>query len=128
MKKLMIVALAVCTSAVALAAPRPFSSNKPYKDMTDEEKAIRHQEAMRNRLEHFGENIVKPGSQKGRIAFVNAQSVVGESTITNVIAQLTRQRKYNVKCVKDTGDKTTPANATADPRTENPTIQSFFMR
>ncbi len=110
MKKLMIVALVFCAEVTAQA--KPFSSNKPYNQMTEEEKAVRRQEAMRNRLEHFGGDMIKPGSQKGRILFVNGQSAVKEDEIKAVIASVTRQFKYNVACVADSGEKVTPANAT----------------
>ena len=109
MNKLILATTVAIVGAMAFA--KPFSSNKPFNEMTEEEKAVRRQEARQNRLEHFGEDMIKPGSQKGRIVFVDCQTVVGTNDFDKVISAVTWKFKYKVECVKGTGDKVTPANA-----------------
>lgn len=109
MKKCVVAVYAVLVSATLLG--KPFSSNKPYSEMTEEEKVIRRQEAKQNRLERLGGDIVKPDSQKGRIVYIDEQNIIGEEVFRAVVNAVTRQFKYRVDYVKGTGDDVTPMNA-----------------
>ena len=76
------------------------SDAKPYKQMTQEEKQRRIAEVQRRRLLHYGDTIAKPGSQKGKIVFVDAQSKVSDVLMKEYVDKLSRLTKLNILLTK----------------------------
>lgn len=111
MKQLIVLACAAICTVSVVAKDRPFSSNKPLSEMTPEERAIRHKEAAQNRLEYYGGKVSKPGSQKGRILFVDACAESKDAAVASVIESETKMFKFKVECVKNAGEKPSPKNA-----------------
>lgn len=114
MKKL-VCALAVCAMTLAVVAADKKSSlpSKPLDQMTPEEREARRAEVMERRLRHFGENMVKPGSLKGKIAIVNGQKTVDKAELTKVVDAVCKFNKYDFVLTDDSGDAATPMNAGA---------------
>ena len=117
----------VFISCAFVVCAKPFSSNKPYSEMTPEERAIRHKEAEENRQEYFGGKVEKAGSQKGRILIVD-ESVDGKGlAINEVINSLTSQFKYNIESLREVGGETTPLDASKKLKEKNANIAIFVV-
>ena len=106
----------IFTAAVALSISG-FSADKkdpyvPFDKLPPEVQKQRIAQAQENRLRRHGGDIVKPGSQKGTILFVNGQTSVPSAELQKMVDQLVAQSKLNVKIVDDR-EKVTPKNAAA---------------
>ena len=78
----------------------------PVKELTPEEHAIRSDHIRRVRLRIFGEDVVKPNSQQGKIVFVNAQSKLSQAEIETAVAALYKSAKFKFEVVAGSaGDK-----------------------
>lgn len=75
--------------------------------MTEKERAERREQILRV----TGGMVVKPGSQQGRIAYVNAQSKIPSAMITDCVAQLVNQTRFNITI--ESGDAVTYSTALA---------------
>ena len=73
--------------------------------MTEEQKA-----ALNTRISILkgGEKIVKPGTQRGTVAIVNAQGRASEQWILSAIKYLARETRFNIVCVKGDFDYSSP--------------------
>lgn len=102
MKKLLIVATIIVT-AMAFAEPRSIEEimNTPVNELTPEEHAIRTAHVKDTKLRIFGEDIIKPGSQQGRIAIVNAQDKLPALEIDKTVAMLYRCAKFKFDIMKE---------------------------
>ena len=109
MRKLLFSSFVGCLTVVAFA--KPFSTDKAYKDLTDEEKVVRLAEARANRLAHFGEKIDKPNSQQGKIVFVDAKLDDFAEDYKKIVSSLLVLGKYNISVVKGEGESVSSKNA-----------------
>ncbi len=64
------------------------------------------------RTAHLGGTLIKPGSQQGRILFVNAQKIVPQTAFTNLTVELAALSRLNIAMIRDE-EKITPMNAAA---------------
>ena len=88
MKKILVTCVSVLLAAGALA------------ENTAEQKAAYNIVSSR-RLERFGGALIKPGSQQGSVAFVNAQSIVPHEAFTNLTVSLAAQSRLNIRLEKE---------------------------
>ena len=70
----------------------------PAKDRptTPEEVALRKQWMAKRRYEHFGGELVKPGTQKGEISIVDCQSAVDKGVLDEAISYLIKETRFNI--------------------------------
>ena len=80
----------------------------PAKDRptTPEQLALRKAWAERRRYEHFGGEVVKPGTRKGQIAIVDSQKSVSANIIEEGVAYLVKETRFDV--VRKTGEFSLP--------------------
>lgn len=115
MKKLLFAFAIVSTAVASIAAPRSISEimKTPVKDLTPEEQAIRTEHMKATTLRLFGEDIVRPGSQKGEIAFVNAQTKLPAAEIAAVTDLLVKATKLKFVQVTEPAPKCSLERAAA---------------
>lgn len=96
MKTLVASAAVAVAVMAALAEPRSIKEimKTPVKDLTPEEHAIRTKHMKETKLRIFGEDIVKPGSQQGKIAIVNAQKKLPAGEVDAAVAMLYKCAKF----------------------------------
>ena len=101
--------VASITLAVAAALARPRSIKEimktPVNDLTPEERVLRTEHMKETKLRIFGEDVVKPGSQKGKIVFVNAQGWLPEAEIESAVAMIRKCAKFNLAVQTGGGEK-----------------------
>ena len=87
----------------------------PVKELTQEEHAIRSEHMRQVRLRIFGEDVVKPKSQQGKIVFVNAQSKLPQAEIEIAVAALYKSAKFKfeVTAASDEGKRSIDRAASA---------------
>lgn len=78
------------------------------KKLTPEERAARHEQILRA----TGGRIIRPGSQQGRIAFVNAQRRIDAKFISEAPVKIEKATRFNVT-FEDYADKVNAENAAA---------------
>lgn len=66
----------------------------PVAELTQEERALRSQRVKERKLRIFGGNVIKPNSQTGSIAFLNAQTVLPGSEIDATVEMLYKTAKF----------------------------------
>ena len=83
----------------AFSAPKTIKEimKTPVKDLTREEYALRSEHIRKVKLKIFGGDVVKEGSQKGEILFLNSQKKLDKSEIETAIAALYKSAKFNFK-------------------------------
>ena len=100
-----------------LAAPRSIEEimKTPVKELTPEEHALRSEHIRKVRQRIFGDDIVKPNSQQGKIVFLNAQDKLAHNEIENAVAALYKcvKFKFEVKADKPDGKRPTDRAALA---------------
>lgn len=81
----------------ALSAPKTIKEimKTPVKDLTPEEYAQRTAHIKEIKLKIFGGDVVKPGSQKGKIVFLNSQKMLDKSEIETAVSTLHKSAKFN---------------------------------
>lgn len=62
------------------------------------------------RMARLGGALFKPGSQQGVIVFVNGQSLVPQSALTNLTVEIAKESRLHIKMISDP-EKVTPKNA-----------------
>ena len=107
MKKLIAVCVLTASLLPAAAAQRTLEEimNTPVKDLTPEEHAIRTSHIKSVRLRIFGEDVVKPNSQQGKIAFVNAQARLPQTEVEAAVATLYKSAKFKYEVKEDKLDE-----------------------
>ena len=81
--------------------------SKPYDPAKDrptspEQAAMRKAWVEKRRQEHFGGELVKPGSRKGQIVVVNCQKAVDTAILDEGIAYLVKETKFDI--IRGTGE------------------------
>ena len=117
MKNLLITLFLVSGVLSTLAAPRSIEEimKTPVKELTPEEHALRSEHIRKVRQRIFGDDIVKPNSQQGKIVFLNAQDKLAHNEIENAVAALYKcvKFKFEVKADKPDGKRPTDRAALA---------------
>ena len=105
--KTLVASITIAVAAAALAGPRSIKEimKTPVNDLTPEERVIRTEHMKETKLRIFGEDVVKPGSQKGKIVFVNAQGRLPESEIESAAAMIRKCAKFNLAVQTGGGEK-----------------------
>ena len=103
MKYQVFVSAVIATIFAFAAETQPQPKQKRVKDMTPEEYAKYHLEVQARRLKRTGGYVVRPGSQKGKIVFYNAQKLVPAEKLDENVKMLARETKYNI--VMSEGEK-----------------------
>ena len=101
MRHLLAFALLLTMAMVSFGATRPIEEimKTPVKELTPEEHAIRSEHIKRVRTRIFGENVVKPNSQQGKIVIVNEQSKLPNAEIEAAVAAIYKCAKFNFEVV-----------------------------
>ena len=63
---------------------------------TPEEIQLRKQWVLKRKYEHFGGELVRPGTQKGQIAIVNCQDSVTSKILSEAISYLVKETRFNI--------------------------------
>ena len=63
---------------------------------TPEERQLRKQWVLKRRYEHFGGELVRPGTQKGQITVVNCQDAVSPEILNEAISYLVKETRFNI--------------------------------
>ena len=84
--------------SLAATAEEPKKPYDPAKDRptTPEELALRKQWIAKRRYEHFGGDLVKPGTMKGVIAVVNCQKSADASILGEAVAYLKKETRFDI--------------------------------
>ena len=83
-------------------AKRPYDPSK-QRPTTPEEKLLRKQWIEKRRYEHFGGDMVRPGSQKGQITIVEGESAAVVDKINSLVAeQEAKGTRVAVLCAEET--------------------------
>lgn len=103
MKRLVVSMATALTAIAAVAASRSIKEimKTPVKDLTPEEHALRTAHMRETKLRIFGENIIKPGSQQGKIAIVNAQDKLAAGEVDAAVAMLYNCAKFRFDVTMD---------------------------
>ena len=106
MKRMLASALILSAFLTATGATRTIEEimKTPVKDLTPEEHALRTEHIKAMRLKVFGGDVIKPNSQKGKIAIVNAQGQLPEQEVDAAVAMLYKCAKFNFDVEPGTGD------------------------
>ena len=97
MKKTTMLVFVAVVGLTALSAPKTIKEimKTPVKDLTPEEYALRTAHVREVKLKIFGGDVVKPGSQKGKIVFLNSQKKLDKSEIEAAVGTLHKSAKFN---------------------------------
>ena len=95
MKRSLMQCLAIFMAATAFCV-----EIKNKREYTPEEKAARKAAAKEAMLKKTGGIIVKPGTRKGMIAFIDTQTRLSETNIQFVVDALAAKTRYDIKYVK----------------------------
>lgn len=90
----------------------------PVKELTQEEHAMRSEHIRQVRLRIFGEDIVKPNSQQGKIAFINAQSKLPQAEIETAVAALYKAAKFKFEVMAVSDEEKRPIDRAASACTD----------
>lgn len=109
MKYLLTIAVALLGTALTYGAVRSIEEimKTPVKELTPEEHAMRTEYIRKVRTRIFGENVVKPNSQQGKIVFVNAQSKLPLPEIESAIAAIYKCAKFKFEIKVDAAQRPT---------------------
>lgn len=80
----------------------------PVKELTPGERAIRSEHMRKVKLRIFGEDVVRPDSQQGRIVFVNAQRKLPQAEIEAAVGTLYKNVKFNFEVKTDNREGSRP--------------------
>ena len=86
--------------AVLMAVAAFCVEAKPKKEYTPEEKAERKAAAKEAMLKKTGGVIIKPGTRKGVVAFIDTQSRLAETNVRFVVDALASKTRYDIRYVK----------------------------
>lgn len=103
MKKLLFGCMLAC--AFSLIADE---AAVPKKELSEGEKAARREEMMKRFMTKTGGWIIKPGSQTGKIVYVNCQSKADKSWLDESIAYFQKETKYNIQYEDGSFDLNSP--------------------
>lgn len=107
MKNILLSFTGIVMAISALGATRSIEEimKTPVKDLTPEEYTLRTEHVKAMRLKVFGGDVIKPNSQKGMIAIVNAQEQLPKAEIEATVAMLYKCAKFNFVVQSGTGEK-----------------------
>ncbi len=106
MKKIFITLSLVTSTFCIHAADAIKPLTVPFHQLPKAEQEARIVKAQKNRLIRTGGEITKPGSQKGKILFINGQSLVSTAEIDKVVNALVDRTRLNI-AVSNSAEKIT---------------------
>ena len=120
MKTLLSAVVVLAIGLSSFGAPRTLKEilKTPVKNLTPEEYAIRTEHIRKMKLKVFGGDVVKAGSQQGKIVFVNTQTVLNKAEIEKAATTLRSSAKFNFEIQSAETDKNFSLNAAPDLRSK----------
>ena len=92
----MVLLIVMLLSLVGWAEEKKAYDPSKQRPTTAEEKRLRKQWIEKRRYEHFGGDMVRPGSQRGQITIVDCQSSVPKAIIEEGISYLIKETRFNI--------------------------------
>ena len=100
-RHLVLIALALIGLFAFAEEKKPFDPAKD-KPTTPEEIALKKQWVAKRRYEHFGGDLVRPGSMKGVITVVNCQKTARHEMLAEAIEYLKRETRFDIQLKEGT--------------------------